>query len=116
MNRYNDWLQTVLCWDGRFTVGGVLHFRGWCNSFFPADKVSCEITALVVPHLCVFHPWHPWIQTISKRSVPTLAGSLFIVAILLLALCDTVFILFTTLPNIALESDWHVLWMIYWPI
>lgn len=112
MNRYSDWILTVLCWDGALPLA-VFALPRLAMKVFPGRHGLMELTALVIPICAFFFRGAHGFTRYRNGGFRFWQTGLFVAAILLLALCDTVFILFVTIPNIAQDSDWHVLWVIY---
>jgi hypothetical protein len=111
-DQLKNWAWSVLCWDGALPLA-VVCIPHLVKTVLPGRQNAILTTALVVPMIAfIVRGTHAFQQYRYGRRYIWQTG-LFVLAILALALAETVFILFESMPNIAQESDWCILAVLY---
>jgi len=107
-----NWAWSVLCWDGALPLV-VVCVPQIVRLVFPGQLNLIVAAALLVPIIAFFvrgaHAFHQY-RCGSRYIWQT---GLFVLAIIALALAETVFILFESMPNIADGIDWCILGLLY---
>jgi hypothetical protein len=107
-----DWLITIFYWDGALPLAAVA-IPKLILSIFPPNEELVQVIAIVIPVIAFFLRGAHGYRCHRNRTFRLWQTALFVAGILLLALWETAFILFIGMQNIALDSDWFVLGVLY---
>jgi len=112
MNRYTDWILSTLCWDGALPIA-VVSLPNRIMLAWPGRPGLVQVIALLIPITAFFVRGAHGFKRNRAGQFRLWQTAMFVIGILLLALWETTFILFTGMPNIAQHSDWYILWALY---